>query len=348
MFEATHFACQWVYQQNLLRFQQLKVLLGSLALWLQVAFMPLLLILPLPMLRLLEPNYDASAQLQSLLVALLCWQSVGRLPAPTRAQRLGWQLLWPTAVQQRMLHLVPAILSQWPFWAWSLLAWGLAAGFAHGELVWASFGLWLAIVTILALLSTRYCPFIVTLCVLPWVIASAREWLPLLLVMEWLCWQGLSMGLQRLQATRGMALASRSLWIGFVSLCWRGQGLMLALVTLVVFCQFQRFDALFAWCMTGALAFACLHGLQAFQLFCQRYSLSCALLWPAQSQRLQYFGWFGVSALILLPWLWMFAPIYQGGWLLLLALSGLGSRPVGTSLFFVGTVVMSVAAYVAA
>lgn len=345
MYQAAQFACQWVYQQNLQRFLQLKVLLGSLALWLQVAFIPLLLILPLPMLRLLEPNYAASAQLHGLLMALLCWQSIGRLPAATHAQRLGWQLLWPTRRQGLVLYAVPAILSQWPFWGWSLLAWGLAVGFANGDLAWSTFGLWLTLVATLALLSPRYCPFIVSLCALPWVITNAKEWLPMLLGLEWLCWQLLGTGLRTLWR---LASAHRVMTIGFVTAFWRGQGMMLALVTLVVFCQFQRFDALFAWCMTWALAFACLDGFREFQSFCQRYRFSLSLLWPEQRKLAVYLGWYGISVLVLLPWLMMFHPLYVAAWLLLLAASSFGSRSSGTSVFFVGAFVMSVTAYVGA
>lgn len=348
MVSATRFACQWVYRQNVLRLQQLQVLFGSAAVWLQVAFVPLLLILPLPILRLLEPGYDASSELHALVVALLCWQSIGRLPAPTSAQRWGWQLLWPTPSQQRVLQWLPALLSQWPFWIWSLLAFGLALGFANGALAWPMFSVWLVLVALLALLSVRYCPFVISLCTLPWLSDSHFGLLPVLLLVEWLCWQMVASGGKALAAKQQQRFSSRSLLIGFITKSWRGQGAVPALLCLIVFCQWQRFDQVFVWSMLCTMAFACLHLFYAFVEFGKQYALSLRLLWPTQTIWRLHLMWFGVSLLLLAPWLWLIESPFAAAWLLLVATSSFCSRSVGFSLFVIGAAALSITAYVVA
>lgn len=348
MVSATRFACQWVYRQNLLRLQQLQVLLGSAAVWLQVAFVPLLLILPLPILRLLEPGYDASSELHALVVALLCWQSIGRLPALTRAQEWGWQLLWPKPSQQFVLRWVPAMLSQWPFWLWSLLAFGLAVVFANGALAWPVFRFWLVLLALLSLLSVRYCPFVFSLCTLPWLFDSYSRWLPALLAIEWLCWQWATTGLNVFSAKQQLRFSSRSVLIGFLTKSWRGQGAVPALLCLMVFCQWQRFDHVFVWSMVCAMAFACLHLFYAFVEFGKQYAMSLRLLWPTQASWRLHLGWFGVCILVLAPWLWLIAWPFAAALLLLVAVSSVCSRAVGLSLFVIGAAALSITAYVAA
>lgn len=340
MISTALFALQWVYRQHVERLQQLKVLFGSLALWLQVALVPLLLIMPLPMLRLLQPGYNAATELHGLVLALLAWQSVGRLGPLTSSQQMAWQLLWPRRSHAWILQLIPAFLSQWPFWCWSLFTWGLALWCANGPLAFDFFGVWFSVLCTLALLSWRYCPFVLTMVSLPWLCAQQPHWLVLVLLLEWGAWQLLCWLYRRWIAQVVQRGCQRYLPLGFVVMQWRGRGAILAVVTLLLGCQWQRFDALFIWSMTFAIAYAALHGLQAYRQFRAQFELAFVLLWPQQP-----WWWYALSALALVPWFLYLPWMYALGWTLLLAVASSLTTARGSTVFWLGGVALSISAY---
>lgn len=294
---AVQFANRWFWQLQHQRFAQWRLLLGSAVIWLQVAVIPLLFFVPLPMLRLLEPDYPATAVFQGLLFTLLCAQTLLRPLQLSASSYAGHLLLWPHRYSRLAIRLTHQLLSQWLFWLWSLIGFVIALGFMRGPLAWSWFVQWLLVLVVCAALSARYCGFIGCLMGLPWLVQQGTWVLISAMLLEWLLWQLSSvLGTKSTLAARAQQYAKRAVTIGFLLRVWQGKSLLWPLLVLLLGMQLAQRSEIWYWSMAVAFCLACLQCWQAWQRFLQTFGYAAQLLqWKTL--------WWPVSSVCLvLPW----------------------------------------------
>lgn len=295
---AVQFANRWFWQQQQQRFAQWRLLLGSAVIWLQVAVIPLLFFVPLPILRLLEPDYPATAVFQGLLCTLLCAQTLLRPQHLSASSYAGGLLLWPHRHSRLAIRLTHQLLSQWLFWLWSLIGLVIAFGFMRGPLAWSWFLQWLLVLVVCSALSARYCGFIGCLMGLPWLVQQGIWVLICTMLLEWLLWQLSSIrGAKSTLTARVQQYAQRSMTTGFLLRVWQGKSLLWPLLVLLLGMQLELRSGLWYWNMAVAFCLAALQCWQAWQRFLQAFGHAVKLL------KWQAFWWPAVSLCLLVPWL---------------------------------------------
>lgn len=333
---ALQFANRWFWQLQQQRFAQWRLLLGSAVIWLQVAVLPLLLFLPLPILRLLEPDYPAMAVFQGLVFTLLCAQTLLRPLQVTASSDAGELLLWPHRYSRFAIRVAHLLLSQWLFWIWSLIGLVIALGFMRGPLAWSWFAQWILVMLVCSALSVRYCGFIGCLIGLPWLVQQGAFVLSAALLLEWILWQLLStVGHRAALIARTQQYTQGSVVLGFLLRVWQGQSLLWPLLVLLMGMQLEHRNELWFWCMAVAFSIACLQCLQAWQRFISPYRFAAHML------KWQAWWWPVPSVCIVLPWVLLTE--HAAAFALLLVLFGTALVPqrFALSVFSISVAVLS-------
>ena len=333
---AMQFANRWFWHMQRERFAQWRLLLGSAVVWLQVAVIPLLLFLPLPILRLFEPEYPVLPVFQGLVFALLCAQTLLRPLQLHSSSYAGSLLLWPHRYSRLAIRLTHMLLSQWLFWLWSLLGLVIALGFMRGPLAWTLFMQWQLILLVCSLLSVRYCGFIGCLILLPWLVRQGFMVLLCALLLEWLLWQLVGIVAQRLALNdKTQRYSTRFVVIGFLLRVWQGKSLLWPLFVLLIGTQLAQRTEHWYWSMAVAFSVACLQCLQAWRSFIGPFGAAARLMnWQA-------FWWPLPSVGLVLPWLQLTG--HHIAFVLLLVLFGTAWLPqrFALSVFGVAVAVLS-------
>ncbi|HAT41384.1 MAG TPA: hypothetical protein DCS87_06605 [Rheinheimera sp.] len=326
---AVQFANRWFWQLQQQRFAQWRLLLGSAVIWLQVAVIPLLFFVPLPILRLLEPDYPATAVFQWMVFTLLCAQTLLRSLPLTAPSFAGGLLLWPHPHSRLAIRLTHQLLSQWLFWLWSLIGLVIALGFMRGPLAWTWFVQWLLVLVVCSALSARYCSFIGCFMGLPWLVQQGTWLLICAMLLEWLLWQLSSiLGAKSTLTARLLQYAKRSVTIGFLLRVWQGKSLLWPLLVLLLGMQLEQRSEFWYWAMAVAFSLACLQCWQAWRSFMQLFDYAAQLLkWKTL--------WWPVSSVCLvLPWVLLTG--HAAAFALLLVLLGTALVPQRFALIIFG------------
>lgn len=333
---AMQFANRWFWQMQQQRFEQWRLFLGSALIWLQVAVIPLLLILPLPILRLFELEYPVMPVFQGLVFTLLCAQTLLRPLQLTFTNDAGSLMLWPHPASRRAIRLTLMLLSQWLFWIWSLIGLVIALGFMRGPLAWLLYSQWLWLLVVCSCLSLRYCGFVGCLMGLPWLVAQGPLLLSCALVLEWGLWQLLAIAAQRGSlSTKLRLLSQQHVVIGFLLRVWQGRSLLWPLFVLLIGMQRAYRTDIWYWSMAVAVSVACLQCLQVWRSYMQPFGFAAQLLkWRA-------YWWPVASFCMVLPWLLLTGHAPAFGLLLMLLGTALLPSRFALSVFTVSVALLS-------